>query len=127
MCFVCCDISPSKGDLPEPCDEERAPKVKVEFHYQTGDSSVRDYVVEELYPSYRSIEEIIDLEVVPIGETQVVRGDDGLYNLTCPNGQNECDGNKIHVSSHKRQMIDDLRHSDSNVEGLRLRVLLAQR
>ena len=77
---------------------ERAAKVQLEFHYQTGDTKVRDYVINELYPSYRVVEEIIDLEIVPFGQTVAVREDDGNYTFTCPNGPNECIGNKIHVS-----------------------------
>ena len=87
-----------QGDRPDACEVARAPKVQIEFHYQTGDTSVKKYFVEELYPSYRDIEEIIDLEIVPFGQTEVVRGDDGNYTFTCPNGPNECIGNKIHVS-----------------------------
>ena len=77
---------------------ERAPKVQIEFHYQTGDTSVRDYILKELYPSYRSIEEIIDIDIVPFGQTNVTEDGSGNYTFTCPNGPNECIGNLIHVS-----------------------------
>jgi hypothetical protein len=80
------------------CEEVRPSKVKLQFHYQTGDLSVKNYVLDELYPSYRDIEEIFDLELIAFGETTFTKDDSDKYVFTCPNGDNECIGNKIHVS-----------------------------
>ncbi len=72
--------------------------MKVELHYVTGGSADQQYVINELYKSYRDVEEIVDLEIVPFGLSSVIKGDDGNYTFTCPNGPNECIGNRIHVS-----------------------------
>ncbi len=81
--------------------------MKVEVHYSTGISSTtndRNFFLTNLYPTYRNIKEIVNLEIVPFGLTTVT-GDDGNYNFTCPTGQNECMGNRIHVSLMKTNII----------------------
>jgi hypothetical protein len=72
--------------------------VKVEAHYSSGDSTRNNqqFVRDVLYPAYRNVEEIVDLEIVPFGQTEVTEVD-GNYTFTCPNGPNECTGNLIHV------------------------------
>src|SRR5699024_733765 len=72
-------------------------KVKVQFHYSSVDSKAQDYVLTELYPHYRLLEEIIDLDVVPFGLTTILSQDDGNYTLICTNGEDECRGNLIHA------------------------------
>jgi len=64
----------------------------------TGGSADLKYVTEQLYRSYRDIEEIMELEVVPFGLSDAIKGDDGNYSFSCTNGPNECIGNRIHVS-----------------------------
>jgi hypothetical protein len=72
--------------------------VKVEFHFGTGGLDEKNYYISEFYPTYRDIEEIIDIEIVPFGLSRVFEDENGNYTFWCPNGQNECLGNKIHVS-----------------------------
>ncbi len=82
--------------------------MNVEVHYSAGISSTtndRDFFLTNLYPTYRSIEEIINLEIVPFGLTTFTVDDSGNYNFTCPTGPNECIGNRIHVSLMKTNII----------------------
>lgn len=81
------------------CGEERAEKVKMTFHYSSMDAQSADYVVNTLYPSYRGLEEIVDLDIVPFGLTDIIKNDNGQYTLRCPNGPDECTGNIIHVNN----------------------------
>ncbi len=74
--------------------------MNLEVHYSTGISSTRsdrDFFLTNLYPTYRNVEEIINLEIVPFGLTTFTVVD-GNYIFTCPTGPDECLGNRIHVS-----------------------------
>ncbi len=74
--------------------------MNLEVHYSTGLSSTRndrDFFLTNLYPTYRNIEEIINIEIVPFGLTTFTETG-GHYVFTCPNGPDECTGNRIHVS-----------------------------
>ncbi len=84
------------GDKPDYCYEPTPAKVNVVFHYSAQDSKVQDYVLNELYPHYRNLEEIVDLDVVPFGLTEIKTNEDGNYTLICDNGLNECRVNLIH-------------------------------
>ncbi len=95
------------GDRPDFCYEPTPEKVKVEFHYSTLDSKVQSYVVDELYPHYREMEEIIDLDVVPFGEIEVFKEEDGSYKLICPGGVEECHATLIHACVYEEFFHND--------------------
>ncbi len=81
--------------------------MNLEAHYSTGISSTRndrDFFLTNLYPAYRNVEEIINLDIVPFGQTSFTEND-GQYNFTCPNGPDECTGNRIHVSLMETKVI----------------------
>lgn len=84
------------GDKPDFCYEPTPPKVKVVFHYSAQNAKAQDYVISELYPHYRNLEEIIDLDVVPFGLMEIIANGDGSYTTICENGLNECRVNMIH-------------------------------
>jgi len=85
------------GDKPDYCFLPTPEKVKVQFHYSAVDKYAQDYVITELYPHYRLLEEIIDLDVIPFGLTKVLDQGDGNYTLICPSGIQECRANLIHA------------------------------
>lgn len=96
------------GDKPDFCFEATL-KVKVEFHYSAKDSKVQKYILEELYPHYRKLEEIVDLDVIPFGLTEIISSseDDGNYSIICPNGSEECRVNMIHACLYSEYFHND--------------------
>ena len=52
-----------------------------------------------MYPAYRAIEEIMELDFVPFGQSRVFQNENGDYTFECDHGDDECYGNLIHVSS----------------------------
>ncbi|HEY6437306.1 MAG TPA: hypothetical protein VIY47_12010, partial [Ignavibacteriaceae bacterium] len=60
--------------------------MSLEAHYSTGISSTRNdrdfvFFLTNLYPTYRNIEEIINIEIVPFGQTTFTVVD-GHYTFT---------------------------------------------
>ncbi len=101
------------GDQPDFCQAPTPPKVKVAFHYSAQDAKVWRYVLEELYPHYRKLEEVIDLDVIPVGLTDIVEqhGENGTgtgqYTLYCTNGPEECKVNLIHGCLYEQYYHSD--------------------
>lgn len=91
---VVCDAM--LGDKPDYCYQPTPAKVKVAFHYSTLDAKSQDYVINELYPHYRKLEDIIDLDVVPFGLMEILSQEGGNYTLICPGGEAECATTLIH-------------------------------
>ena len=91
------------GDKPDICYQGKPNKVKVQFHYSALDYKVENYAQNELYPTYRGLEEIIDLQLVPYGLTEILENDSGNATLICPNGADECLANRIHVKHSERK------------------------
>ena len=91
---VCNNI---QGDLPNYCYQQTPTKVKILFDYSSLDSATQNYVLNELYPHYRTLEDIIDLDLVPFGQMDILSTDSGNYSLFCPNGVDECRGNLVHA------------------------------
>lgn len=104
------------GDHPNYCYEPTPAKVKVQFHYSSLDKHVQAYVLEELYPHYRLLEEIIDLDVVPFGLTEVLSQKDGNYTFICPHGIDECHVNLIHACLYNQYYHNDDDPISDNIE-----------
>lgn len=65
---ICAELSNVQyGDLPDYCIGERAAKVALQVHYSTLDDDSEKYIVQELYQNYRDLEEIMALDLVPLG------------------------------------------------------------
>ena len=89
------------GDKPDYCYEPTPAKVKVDFHYSALDSKSADYMINELYPHYRALEQIIDLDMIPFGKTKITEQGEGNITLNCPRGLDECRVNLIHACLYK--------------------------
>ena len=62
------------------------------MYYEVDNARARKFFIEELRPTFEHLREAIDLDLIPYGRTQF----DGTQ-FTCPNGKDQCLGNKIQV------------------------------
>lgn len=97
-----------KGDKPDNCDTGLPSKVQLQFHYSALNRKSANYLLEELYPNYRSLEGILDVEVIPFGLMEFVEYDSGSYTLNCPKGSNECLANSIHACIVSKYWNEDI-------------------
>lgn len=82
-----------QGEKPLECTP-----VTVEVYYETLNAQSRKFFLEELRPTFENIRESFTLEFIPFGRANLNgTGNDTL--MECPNGEQQCLGNKIQVCS----------------------------
>ncbi|KAJ8919003.1 hypothetical protein NQ315_016907 [Exocentrus adspersus] len=69
--------------------------VKVSVYYESLCPASKQFIVEQFYPTYASLGEDIDVDLIPFGFAEVVNNS-GEVEFTCQHGPEECYGNKIH-------------------------------
>ncbi|KAA0202691.1 hypothetical protein HAZT_HAZT001179 [Hyalella azteca] len=78
-----------------------APPVKVALYYETLCPYSREYFVDQLYPTYELIKDIMDVSLYPFGNAKYEPTAEGGYTFTCQHGDDECRGNMIHACAQK--------------------------
>jgi hypothetical protein len=75
--------------------------VKVSLYYESLCPDSRRFVINQLAPHYINdgLVDSIDLQIVPFGKaSKIVNETDGSVTFDCQHGEQECWGNKLHVS-----------------------------
>jgi len=72
--------------------------VIVEIYYETLNPQSRKFFLEELRPTFEHIRESITIDLIPFGRTKMNISGPNDTTFDCPNGEQQCLGNKIQVS-----------------------------
>ncbi len=75
------------------------PKIKVNIYYETLNLATRNYINRQIAPFYHIIEDMVELDLIPYGNTQYDNSD-GNHNFTCSSGDDQCIANRIQVSQY---------------------------
>ncbi|XP_076059904.1 gamma-interferon-inducible lysosomal thiol reductase-like [Oratosquilla oratoria] len=73
-----------------------ASPVKVHVYYETLCPYSRDFIVNQLYPTWTKVKEIMDVEMFPFGNAKFFPSGDG-WGFKCQHGDDECKTNMIHA------------------------------
>ncbi|KAK4297126.1 hypothetical protein Pmani_030430 [Petrolisthes manimaculis] len=88
--------------------QDTAPLVKTALYYESLCPYSIDYFVNQLYPTWTLLKEIMDVELYPFGNASFEPNGDG-WTFTCQHGDGECHGNMIHACAQAK-------FNDINVE-----------
>ncbi|XP_013773428.1 GILT-like protein 1 [Limulus polyphemus] len=69
--------------------------VMVSVYYEALCPDSIDFVLEQLWPTYKKIPKIIQLDLVPHGKARTRMLNDGTWFFSCQHGENECYGNLV--------------------------------
>ncbi len=81
-----------KGDKPLECTP-----VIVEIYYETLNAQSRKFFLEELRLTFEHIREAFTIDFIPFGRTNMTINGPNDTTFYCPNGEQQCLGNKIQV------------------------------
>ena len=75
----------------------KAPPVNVTLYYESLCPYCRQFISEQLYPTWMTFKStgIIFVDIIPYGNAEEVEVSAGFYNYTCQHGPEECTGNFI--------------------------------
>ncbi|KAJ8277450.1 hypothetical protein GJAV_G00075280 [Gymnothorax javanicus] len=81
------------------------PKVVVGLYYESLCPGCRGFLVEQLFPTWVMLNDIMDVQLVPYGNAEETQ-EKGKYEFHCQHGDPECLGNMIEACVIK--LVDDL-------------------
>jgi len=70
--------------------------VLISVYYEALCPDSRSFVIKQLEPTYQSLKENIQIQMIPYGKATTTETDNG-YEFTCQHGPIECDANMIHA------------------------------
>lgn len=71
-----------------------SPKVEIALYYESYCGGCRDFIMEQFYPTFQKVGQIMDVKLVPYGNAEESRkGSEWSFN--CQHGPKECVGNLI--------------------------------
>jgi interferon gamma-inducible protein 30 len=70
-------------------------RVKVSTYYETLCPDSMAFVVNQLYPTWTEIGQIMDVDLIPYGKAAYTNHSDGTVTFRCQHGARECAGNMI--------------------------------
>ncbi|XP_053649486.1 gamma-interferon-inducible lysosomal thiol reductase isoform X1 [Cherax quadricarinatus] len=85
-----------------------APKVKVSVYYETLCPDSQRFIVQQLYPVWRDLKDIIQLDIHSFGKTVEY---DGGSRFTCQHGSRECRANTM-LTCAKKYIADESQFLD---------------
>lgn len=78
-------------------------KVDVTIHYEFICPHSRALIIEQAIPAWRKLSSIMNLELIPYGNTKVTIKDNStvppIFEFICQHGKRECEGNLLSVSN----------------------------
>ncbi|XP_050716203.1 GILT-like protein 1 [Eriocheir sinensis] len=75
---------------------QEAPPVKIHLYYETLCPYSIEFVVDQLYPTWSVLKDIMEVEMFPFGNANYAADGDG-WSFACQHGDDECRGNMIHA------------------------------
>lgn len=82
-------------------EAQEAPPVKVDLYYETLCPYSIDYFVNQLYPAWEVLSDVMEVQLFPFGNAEYEALPDGGWSFTCQHGDDECRGNMIHACAQK--------------------------
>lgn len=73
------------------CEE----KVSLAVYYETHCPDSRAFILDQLFPVYSNLSDILDVQLYPYGKAFYERKPNGDIEFTCQHGRRECKGNTI--------------------------------
>ncbi|RWS25594.1 gamma-interferon-inducible lysosomal thiol reductase-like isoform X1 [Leptotrombidium deliense] len=74
--------------------DKNAAKVEITVYYETHCPDSKDFIKNQLYPTYEKIAEIMDIILVPFGKATYTETN-GSVTFECQHGVKECRGNML--------------------------------
>ncbi|CAH1158986.1 unnamed protein product [Phyllotreta striolata] len=71
-------------------------KINVDVYFEALDAGCQDFVVNQLYPGTVNINDVITLNLIPLGKAYSFKNDSGVQWI-CENGPSECYLNKVYA------------------------------
>ncbi|XP_068248936.1 gamma-interferon-inducible lysosomal thiol reductase-like isoform X1 [Palaemon carinicauda] len=100
LCTGACTVSA------ESVSNATTPKVKVGVFYESLCPYSRNFVVNQLYPTWRSLSQIMTVDLNAYGKSHITTEGD-VYPIKCQHGPAECQGNKLLTCAKKYVEADD--------------------
>ena len=70
-------------------------KVKISVFYEALCPDSIDFIRNQLWPTYESLKNILDVDLVPYGKATHSKDSAGNWHFECQHGPHECKGNKV--------------------------------
>ncbi|KAI1286710.1 Gamma-interferon-inducible lysosomal thiol reductase [Halotydeus destructor] len=83
--------------------------VKVSLYYETLCPYCRDFITGQLYPTFKKVGPILDIDLVPYGNANYTMRPDGSIYYQCQHGPVECYVNQIHSCLFERYTDTEFR------------------
>ncbi|CAG2117474.1 unnamed protein product [Medioppia subpectinata] len=86
------------------------PPVKIDVYYESLCPYSKNFIVDQLIPTYNKVASIITVGLIPFGNAKwtKIENPNGNFDVefTCQHGEQECIGNRIHDCVLLRESID---------------------
>lgn len=92
--FLICVFSLKPEFILAEINEVNAPKVELALYYESLCPDCQDFILNQLYPTYKKVPEIFNLTLVPFGNAYESQ-EGGQWKFDCQHGKEECIGNII--------------------------------
>ncbi|XP_068245450.1 gamma-interferon-inducible lysosomal thiol reductase-like isoform X3 [Palaemon carinicauda] len=83
-------------DKPEDIEVEVNPPMNVAVYYEALCPDSRHFVMKQLTPAFKKLNDIIDLHLVPYGKASTMEKN-GKFTFECQHGPLECQANMVHA------------------------------
>jgi hypothetical protein len=84
------------------CNITQNCKLKVGVYYETLCPYSRDFIIDQFAFAFPKVINLIEVKFVPFGwANKTVNATDGSISFECQHGEQECWGNKLHVSKYR--------------------------
>ncbi|KAK7086827.1 Microfibrillar-associated protein 1 [Halocaridina rubra] len=80
--------------------------VKIHLYYETLCPYSIDFVINQLYPTWGQLKDIMEVEMFPFGNADYAPDGNGGWTFTCQHGDGECFGNMVHACA--KHYINDI-------------------
>ncbi|XP_040573344.1 GILT-like protein 1 isoform X3 [Lepeophtheirus salmonis] len=77
-------------------NEKEAAKVNITLYYETRCPDCIRYDTQTLYPTYKLLQDIMNIQFIPYGKANTTAKPDG-FTFICQHGPTECLGNMVHA------------------------------
>ncbi|XP_043946695.1 gamma-interferon-inducible lysosomal thiol reductase [Protopterus annectens] len=75
--------------------EKKSNAVQISLYYESLCPGCREFFVSQLYPTWLTLGDVINMTLVPYGNAEERNTSSGKWEFTCQHGESECLGNMI--------------------------------